>query len=123
MAYEWRENMACVGTYKVLEGSNFLDQFEDVDIPFNKAANVKMGSLRYYPRTTTNPDIIELLGLQIGRRFLTLLMKVYTVKKENPQRTSADIIESIAAVFQDKDKTIKDLAEVVDDNIKFPDEA
>ena len=27
--YVWRENLACVATYKILEGDKFLDEFED----------------------------------------------------------------------------------------------
>ena len=62
--YEWRENNACVATYKVLEGDRFLDQFEDADIPFSKAASVKLKTLRYFPKTTTNPQIIEVLSFE-----------------------------------------------------------
>ena len=121
--YEWRENNACAATYKVLEGDRFLDQFEDADIPFAKAASVKLKTLRYFPKTTTNPQIIEVLSFEIARKFVTDLVKVFTVSKQNTARSSANIISTIAGIFADGEKTIKDLAEVVDDTIKFPDEA
>ncbi len=120
--YEWKENNACVATYKVLEGDKFLDQFEDADIPFAKAGSVKLKTLRYYPRTTDNPNIIEVLSLEMARNFLTHIVKVFTVSKQNPTASSGDIISAIADVFADGDRTIKDLAEVTDANIKFPDE-
>jgi hypothetical protein len=121
--YQWKENNACTATYKVLEGDGFLDQFEDTDVPFNKAASVKLKNLRYFPKTTTNPQIIEILSLEIARKFIKHVVKVFTVSKQNTSKSSADTIEQIAKVFADGSKTIKDLAEVVDANIKFPDEA
>ena len=120
--YEWRENLACVATYKILESDKFLDQFEDADIPFNKAGSVKLGKLRYYPKTTQNADIIEMLALEIARKFLTYVSKMYTITKQDSQKTSAGIIQAVADVFVDSQKTIAELAGVVDDNIKFPDE-
>jgi hypothetical protein len=121
--FEWKENMACVATYKILEGENFLDQFEDADIPFDEAAEVPMGRLRYFPKTTANAEIIRLLSLQIAQRFLTDLVKTFTVKKEMPRKATSDTIVELAAVFANNKKTILDLAKVVDDNVKFPDEA
>lgn len=120
--YEWKENNACVATYKVLEGDQFLDQFEEAEIPFKKASSIKLKALRYYPQTTSNTQIIEVLSLGIARKFLKHVMKVYTVGKQNKNSSSASIITNIAAVFADGNKTIKDLAEVVDANIQFPDE-
>ena len=121
-AYKWRENNACNATYKVLEGDKFLDQFEDSQIPFSKAGSVKLKSLRYFPNTTTNPQILEVLSLEIARKFVTDIVKVYTVSKQNTEKSSAQIISAIAQVFADGEKVIKDLAEIVDENIKFPDE-
>lgn len=120
--YKWRENNACNATYKVLEGDKYLDQFEDSQIPFGKAGSVKLKTLRYFPKTTTNPQILEVLSFEIARKFVTDVIKVYTVSRQNTQKSSAQIITSIAKVFGDGEKTIKDLAEVVDGNIKFPDE-
>ena len=122
-AYEWKENNACAATYKVLEGDKFLDQFEDADIPFAKASSVKLKTLRYYPKTTTNPQIIEVLSIEIARKFVTYVVKIFTVSKQNTEKSSAAIISEIAKVFADGSKTIKDLAEIVDSNVKFPDEA
>jgi hypothetical protein len=121
-AYEWKENNACVATYKILEGDKFLDQFEDAEIPFAKASLIKLKTLRYFPKTTTNPQIIEVLSIEIARQFVTHVVKVFTVSKQNTKKSSAAIISEIAKVFADGSKTIKDLAEIVDANIQFPDE-
>lgn len=121
--YEWRENMACVATYNILEGENFLDQFEDADIPFSDAPDVPMERLRYYPKTTANAEIIRLLSLQIAQRFLTDLVKTFTVRKEMPEKETSATIKELAGIFADKKATILDLAETVDGNVKFPDEA
>jgi hypothetical protein len=119
--FAWKENNVCVATYNVLEGDMFLDQFEDVDIPFKDGGEVELGNLRYFPKTTNNPDIIQVLSFEIARKFLKHLTKVFTISKENPEST-ADIIVAFAGVFADKSKTISELAEEVDKRIKFPDE-
>jgi len=121
-SFEWKENMACVATYKILEGEEFLDQFEDADVPFEDADELTMGKLRYFPKTTGNAAIIELLSLQIAQRFLTDLVKTFTVKKEMPSRKTSVTITDLVAIFEDKDKTVLELAEVVDEHVKFPDE-
>ena len=122
--FEWNENnLACVATYKVLEGDAFLDQFEDSEIPFKKAPDVKLGRLRYFPKTTTNPSIIEVLSIEIARKFLKHITKIYTVKKQNRNVDSGEIIEAIAEIFADPKSTIIGLAELVDDQIRFPNEA
>ena len=119
--YKWRQNLACLATYKVLEGDQFLDQFEDKDLSFDKAGAKKLGELRYYPKTTNNPQIIELLALEIARKFLGYVIKLYSVKKEKPQ-TSAAIIQALQAKFQKKDATIVQLAQELDDLLEFEDE-
>jgi hypothetical protein len=120
--YEWRENNACVATYNVLEGDQFLDQFEDVDIPFADAPDVKMKELRYFPQTTGNANILELLGIEMSRDFLRHVSKTFTLNKQNPEESSVVIIRKLAAIFSKGDRTIRDLAEVLDDCIRFPDE-
>ena len=121
-SYKWKKNNACNATYKVLEGDSFLDQFEDSEISFNSAPSVKLKKLLYFPQTTANSQIIDALSLDIARKFIKYIMKIFTVEKEDTDDTSQAIIISIAKVFADGEKTIKDLAEIVDKKIKFPDE-
>lgn len=122
MAYQWQANLACIATYKTLEADDGLDQFEEADIPFSKAAEVKMKRLRFYPTGTTNPDIIEVLSIEMARRFVKLLVKRFSVKKQKKEISSQQIIMSIAEVFAKPDATLTDLAEVVDAAIAFADE-
>ncbi len=120
--YNWKSNLACVATYKVLEGDQMLDQFEEYDISFDDAKDVIISDLRFYPKTTSNADIIEMVSYEIARKFLKLIVKGYSVKKEKAQVGSAEIITKLASVFRNKDATIKDLAETTDSLIKFGDE-
>lgn len=122
MTYDWRKNPACVATYNVLEGDNFLDQFEDVDVPFSRAGEIKLGDLRYYPKTTANENILEVLALNMSRDFLRYVVKTYTVSKEDKTQSSAEIIDALATIFKDKNKTVADLAAATDLHIKFPNE-
>jgi hypothetical protein len=120
--YEWRENNACVATYNVLEGDHFLDQFEDVDIPFDKAPDVTMGKLRYFPKSTGNSNLLEVLGNQMARKFLKHVAKTFTLNKQSPGKKTAVFIEDLAEIFSNKSGTLRDLARILDDNVKFPDE-
>lgn len=122
MAYEWKDNPACVATYKVLEGDIFMDQFEDADVPFADAGALKVGSLAFCPQTTSNSQIIAGLAHQVAWKFLRHIVKTYTVKKENINDDSAEIIEALAAVFANKSATLSDLAAVADARIRFPNE-
>jgi hypothetical protein len=121
--YKWRENPACVATYRILEGDNFLDQFEDSDVPFADAGVLEMSNLRYFPKTTANSNIVEMLAINMARRFLTLVTKTFTVEKENPQTSSQEILEALVAVFNDGKKTVRELAEAIDGQVRFPNES
>lgn len=120
--YKWRQNMACVATYNILEGDSFLDQFEDSEISFKDAEKVKLNTLPYYPQTTNNPEILRIAGYEYARLFIKYLVKIYTVSRQNIKTSSAEILTAIAETLMDGEKTILELAEVVDDNIRFPDE-
>ena len=123
MSYVWCGNHACTATYRVLEFGVFLDQFESVDIPFEKAPAIKMSQLRYFLQTTNNPNIVKINATLIARDFLKHVTKVYSVVKQDTHESTASILNEITRVFIDGNKTILDLAEVVDQNIKFPGES
>ncbi|SEA21832.1 hypothetical protein SAMN05660964_01143 [Thiothrix caldifontis] len=118
----WRENQACVATYTVLESDKFLDQFEQLDVPFDKAATLAMKELRYFPSTTNNSSLLAVLSLEIARKFVKHLISIFTVRRQHSAGSSAEVIQAIAQVFANGDKTLVDLAAVVDEQIKFPDE-
>jgi hypothetical protein len=123
MAYEWKKNMACVSTYNLLEGDMFLNQFDAKDIQFDQAANVELGSLRYFPKTTANPNIIRVMSIEYASKFLTHMVRTYTVDKQDIADNPGKIVMKIAATLATPNKTIKDLAEIVDSKILFPDES
>jgi hypothetical protein len=50
-------------------------------------------------------------------------VKTFTVRKEMPEKETSATIKELAGIFADKKATILDLAETVDGNVKFPDEA
>lgn len=121
--YEWSaEKMACVATYRVLEGEEFMDQFEDSDHPFEEAGDLEMKRLRYYPMTTTNPTILKLLSLQMAQRFYTDIEKTFTARRETDATTVGQTIRDLADVFKRKDGTLVELAEIIDDGLHFPGE-
>jgi len=120
--YPWRPNLVCIATYEILAGDNTMDQFEECNIPFDKAADVAMKDLRYYPKKTTNDHILDVIFYEVARKFVMLLMKNYPVKTEKDGLNSVDIIEAISDIFRDGEKTIKDLAAATNELVKFADE-
>ena len=120
--YEWKANLCCVATYKTLESDHRMDQFEEAEISFDTAKDIKMEALRYYPKTTTNPDILEVLSFETARNFLKGMVKDYSVKKEKNQMSSAELITELAGIFKKRDASILDLAAKSDALIKFADE-
>ncbi|WP_419318087.1 hypothetical protein ACN2C7_15805 [Caulobacter sp. ErkDOM-E] len=121
--YAWSDSkMACVATYKILEGDKFMNEFEDSDIPFEKASDVEMSSLFYWPQTTGNDALLKLAASQAAKKFWYLLIKNYTVLKEEAAKESYKMLDDVEAVFASKDATLKKLAEVVDKSLKFPNE-
>ena len=65
---------------------------------------------------------LNALSIEVARTFLGHLAKNYTATKQSRQLNSATMIREVAKVFSDGKKTLLDLAKVVDDNFKFPDE-
>jgi len=122
MAYEWKNNICCIGTYKTLEDNAKLDQFEENDISFEDAGKTKMSNLRYYLATTKNDRLLDHMSLHVAMQFLKDFSASYLLKKQKPTQQSAELVRKLAAVFKNKDKTIKDLAEVMDEFVAFEDE-
>jgi hypothetical protein len=120
--YIWKKNLCCIATYKTLEGNSTLDEFEEVHISFDAAPTVTMKELRYYPQSTTNSDIIEMLAHQEARAYFKLLVTHYVVKKELGKTQIWEIISAFSKIFRNGDKTILDLAELTDLHLKFSDE-
>jgi len=125
MPYIWRNNNACVATYKVLEGDNFLNEFEDYQLPFESAGKAQLKHLRYFVKTTNNAKMIKGAAMEIAADFLMYVQKIYTVTLENPVRlfgAHPNVLLKLANVFADGDKTIADVAEAIDGELRFPDE-
>jgi hypothetical protein len=121
MAYEWRQNMACVATWTIMQSPKFLNQFDGA---FDKSADKKMSEMRYFPKITggLSPDMMKGLALGMAQQFIVDLVGSFTKLKQNRGTDSADLIRTLAAVFSNGDKTMTDLAEAVDSIAKFPDE-
>jgi hypothetical protein len=122
MPYLWEKNICCIGTYKTLSDNQKLDEFEEEDKPFENAATVKMNELRYFLHATANPQALEHLSFQKAIQFLTDFSKNYLLTKEKKELQTADFIRDLAGIFKDGNKTINDLAELMDSYVKFADE-
>jgi hypothetical protein len=122
MAYQWNKNLCCIGTYKTLSDNSKLDQFEEEDVSFESASEIKMNQLRYYLHTTTNKDALQHVRLQMAMSFLNNFSQNYVLTKQKKALQTADMYRDLASIFQDGEKTINELAELMDKYVKFEDE-
>jgi hypothetical protein len=120
--FRWRENMACVATYNVLEHDDKMDQFEDADVAFDDAAGLQMGQLRFWPGVSLPAGAIDSIARLKAQEFLFLIQKNFTSKKQDPSLSSGGVIRATGKVFATRTATLADLAELVDASFRFPDE-
>lgn len=119
MAYEWKNNLACKATYVILE--DLLDQIDKVQAPQDEAGDYKIEYLTSYPDDASN-KIKEKWAKQISAKFIQYTLKLYDVKKERSTDSLHQWQKETWPVFKDGDKTLSDLAEVLDKYCKFSDE-
>ncbi|WP_448564794.1 hypothetical protein [Thalassotalea ganghwensis] len=122
MAYPWRDNFACTSVYAILRSKKMLDQ-STIPSVFSQAGDTKLGSLTYYPKTSNDQTLRENQATIIANTFVNYLDNLGVVESmEADGTTIADIKNQLKAVFMDGDKTLVDVAEALDDLIKFFDE-
>ncbi len=119
MAYQWRNNPACVATYSIMEGEKFLDLFEDKDIPFDDAGIVTMADLQLFPG---NDSYNDLIAEQFALKFEHFARKSFAAGRENLTEKLSVIVADLAAVFLNSEATMADLAERADAHFRFPNE-
>ena len=117
--YPWKENLACVSAYKILAN---MQQLSASKTKFEAAADVKLGRLAYFPSTTSSPALVEMAAMLITREYSKILSRDYVIAPQTVGVTWKKLMRAMEAVFADKEKTIRDLAQVVDTQIKFGDE-
>lgn len=118
--FTWtNSSIACVATYKTLERNDRMDEFEGIDVPFDKAGTVKMSQLNYYTNASNDPNILKTFSLNLARKFLKYLVQDYSVTRQTNQISDQNIITGIAAVLADGTKTLTDLANTTSQLVKF----
>lgn len=121
MAYTWKSNLACTAVYKTMERDDRMNQFEALVVPFVEAKELKMKELKFFPVAASNSVKLR-VARHFGATFLKYLMNDYVVWKEESGAAVQDIHNAIVEVLRMGDKTLLDLAEVVDGKLKFEDE-
>lgn len=121
MSYAWKNNLACTAVYKTMERDDRMSQFEELVVPFEDGKDVKMGDLPFYPNAASS-DVKERAAKQFGGTFFKHLVKDYVVYRETSGDKTKKIFSAIVDVLKNEEKTLLDLAEVVDKKLKFEDE-
>lgn len=107
------DDMACVATYNVLEHEDKMDQFEDADVPFESAAALEMGELRYWPGVSLPAGGMQMLALLKAQEFLDLVARNFTAVRRHEGLTRPKTIRAAAKVFARKKGTLAELADIV----------
>ena len=119
--YQWRDNAACRSTYQVLTHPVF-NQLRPEAVSFQQAGARTMGTLPYFNHTASGTIKNNIARLR-AQEFLIYLKDIHPLVTEKPTTTTNDAYKALAAVLVAKTKTVADFAGVVDELIKFPDEA
>jgi hypothetical protein len=104
-----------------MERDDRMNQFEALVVPFAEAKALKMKELKFFPVGASNSVKLR-VARHFGATFFKYLMNDYVVWKEESAAAVQDIHNAIVDVLRMGDKTLLDLAEVVDGKLKFEDE-
>lgn len=116
--FAWKANLACVSAFKIMLN---LQQF-DKTVTFKKAETLKLSKMAYYPATTSSATLIQFAALLISGEYSKLLARDYVIAPQTQGGTWKKLRRAMEEALADKDKTLSDLAEVVDAHVKFADE-
>lgn len=121
MSYVWKRNMACVSVYKTMERDDRMNQFEELVSPFDEGKDLKMGDLPFFPNAGS-ADVKLRAAKQFGGTFLKFLVGDYVVHREILGENLRTIFGEMVDVLKNGEKTLLDLAEIIDNKFKFEDE-
>lgn len=116
------DKLACIATYTILGGNNFLDQFDEFFLRIDSAGDTKLTSLPYFPKFDASPFDIDGRADQMARRFFKFVVQTFTRRKENPMDTVEDHLRTLRGLFKNTSATFSDLAQATDEFFKFDDE-
>lgn len=119
MSYEWKNNLACKATYVILE--DMLEQIDGLLVPQSQAGNYKIEYLTSFPDDASG-KIKEKWSKKISSKFIQYVLKLYDVRKERSSDTIRAWHKDTWPIFNDGDKTLTELAGVLDSYCKFSDE-
>ena len=121
MSYQWKDNIACKAVYETMSRQDRMNQFDKNLVPFAKAGNYKIADLKYFPRAG---DIDERKAAAHGfcDGFLEYLLSDYSVTWEVSGEDIKQIVQEIVDLLSTADKTLTDLAALLDIKFKYADE-
>jgi hypothetical protein len=122
MDYKWQKNYACTTVFAVLRSKSMLDQ-QTIPSSFEKAGNTKLGSLTYFPRTNADDILLDNQATMIANMFVNHMANLGVINEMEEEGISKhDVKRKLKDIFKDGSKTLKDVAELIDEMIKFFDE-
>jgi hypothetical protein len=122
MSYVWKDNYACSTVFAVMRSDRMLDQ-HTIPKSFKDAGSTKLGKLTYFPRTSNESTLIDNQATMVANMFVNYMdnLGVFSGLEEDG-KTLRDVKDVLKNVFKDADKTLLDVAEILDGMIKFFDE-
>lgn len=118
--YKWdSRKMACIATYSILCDPKLMRQIDAQKIAIDDAGDIKLTSLPYFPKTSASDITIRGRCDRAARKFFSLVVNLYTNRKERPADSVTEHILQLRSMFQDDSATITNLAAITDDFFKF----
>jgi len=122
MSYEWKENYVCTPVFAIFRSERMLDQ-QTIPSNFAGAGETKLGSLTYYPRTSTDATLLDNQATMVANMFVNYMENLGVFSGlEAEGKTLRDVKNELKAVLKDGDKKLVDFAQALDALVKFIDE-
>jgi hypothetical protein len=117
-SFTWSDkNPACQSTYSILTG---LQQLSN-NTTFDKAGQVPMRQLTYFPKVSPAPAVTRAHASQMAWHFCDRLLRITSIKP-SPNVLLNQFIGRFETLFSKEASTLKDIAQAADEFLVFPGE-
>ncbi|ELY3409963.1 hypothetical protein SMW94_003857 [Vibrio parahaemolyticus] len=120
-SYNWLpSNIVCLAVWAVLRGKPI---YELIPKDVEKAGAVKLNTLDYFPKVSSNTDLLENQAEKITNIFFEEILATgvfweFEEEFANTPPKKSDVRHALKLIFMEGEKTLKDIAEYLDNLYK-----
>jgi len=115
--YTWQpNNIVCLAVWAVLRGKPI---YELIPKDVEKAGKVLLNTLDYYPKASSNPDLLENQAEKIANTFFEEILGTgvfweFEEEFTNSPPNKSDVKHALKTIFMNGNSTLKDIANYLD---------